>query len=92
MVWGRIHMVKQMNKEIKGTGLHVNVADQNSSLAMPALFITICPPLLAVSQIKGSLLCMHRHVWVSESVPGNRPQVRGLACLWCQRSEYVHTL
>lgn len=41
-------MVKHMDKEIKGTGLHVNIADQNAFLAKPAPFITICPPLLTV--------------------------------------------
>lgn len=44
-------MVK--HKEIKGTGLHVNVADQDACLAMPVPFIAICPPLLTVCLDQG---------------------------------------
>lgn len=44
-------MVK--HKEIKGTGLHVNVADQDACLALPAPFITICTPLLTVCLDQG---------------------------------------
>lgn len=44
--------------EIKGTGLHVNVADQNACLVMPAPLIAICPPLLTVCLDQGiSFVC-----------------------------------
>lgn len=46
------------HKEIKGTGLPVNVADQNACLAMPAPLIAICPPLLTVCLDQGiSFVC-----------------------------------
>lgn len=41
-------MVKQMDKEINGAGLYVNVAVQNASLTMPAPFMTARAPLLTV--------------------------------------------
>lgn len=48
VVWGGTHMVKWVDKEIKGSGFHVNVADQNACQAVPASFTTACPPLLTV--------------------------------------------
>lgn len=43
---GGAHTVKLMDKKIKGTVLHLSVADQNACLAMTAPFITVCTPLL----------------------------------------------
>ena len=83
-------MVKQMDKEIKGTGLHVNVADQNACLVMPVPFITVCPPLLTLFLDEG-ITFSHEHAHNGGLIASDRSQITGQrACVSVLSETRVH--